>query len=221
MKTGRKWSVSVDDTPDSAAVLEAEHLHSAVTKPGTDVRPGAEPTERPQRKRSVTRLVGSWVLFAIVCTVGWLALGPTQVRGPASYVVVSGDSMKPTYQDGDLVIARKKSSYQVGDIILFDPRVGEVFSVIHRIIEIRPDGFYVTQGDNRPDADGWFLSNDDVFGSAVVRLPYTGSVIRLIREPSLWFAVASIILVLVSIDLLRHSRRPAAVAMPNDGEAGS
>src|SRR5437868_9645307 len=73
-------------------------------------------TEKQRRRR----LIGN-ILFACVFTVavvGWfVALRPAQLGGPATFVVVQGVSMEPTYHTGDLVISHRQSSYAVGDVV--------------------------------------------------------------------------------------------------------
>ncbi|WP_368071134.1 hypothetical protein [Nitriliruptor sp.] len=77
--------------------------------------------------------------------------------------------MEPTYRSGDLVVARPSPSYGVGDVVTYDAPVGVTYRVIHRITEVTTDG-YVTQGDNRAQADGWIVPFDAVHGS--VRAPH-------------------------------------------------
>jgi hypothetical protein len=98
--------------------------------------------------------------------------------------------MEPTYQKGDLVIVRAKSSYEVGDIIAYLPDIGQDFPVIHRIVATEATDSYITQGDSRNEPDGWFATNSNIFGAAWLRIPGGGRVILLLREPHTWLAVA-------------------------------
>lgn len=146
-------------------------------------------------------------MFLLVCAAGWLAAGPAQLGGPAYYVIVDGRSMQPTYQQGDLVLVRARSSYAVGDVVAYQPDIGQRFPVIHRIVETKGEGVYVTQGDNRAQADGWLASDANIFGAAWLHIPYGGRVIVLLRRPLTWLAVAA---GLVALGLLTEARRPSA-----------
>ncbi|MDO5376815.1 MAG: signal peptidase I [Clostridia bacterium] len=48
-------------------------------------------------------------------------------------VIVRGNSMEPTYHDGDLLRVAKTTNYYVGDIIVFN-FLGK--QIVHRIIKI-------------------------------------------------------------------------------------
>jgi signal peptidase I len=123
-----------------------------------------------------------WSVFALVVVGVWFFVGPTALGGPASYVIIDGTSMEPTYADGDLVIAKAHERYQVGDVITYDAPIGRTYRVIHRVIQVTETG-YVTQGDNRDEADGWEVPFDAVHGSSWVHLPYGGQVALTLRHP--------------------------------------
>lgn len=68
---------------------------------------------------------------------------------------VTGTSMFPTLEDGDLVFLEQVpfNSISVGDIIVYNPPcAAESFSVIHRIVAIS-DGGFITKGDNNGVTD--------------------------------------------------------------------
>lgn len=98
--------------------------------------------------------------------------------------LLSGISMEPSYEKGDVVIVREVpvELLEVNDVIRYQQ---SSFEFIHRIIEIRDeDGelVFVTKGDNvsRPDPP---ISADRVTGKAVFLLPKVGL-------PSLWIREA-------------------------------
>src|ERR1041384_223127 len=127
---------------------------------------------RPVRRR-VTLVLG------IVLALSWFVwLRPTSLGGRASYVVVQGHSMDPTYHDGDLVIVREEDHYAKGDIIAF--RAGGDFDdptrVIHRIVGSAGHGRFTTQGDNRPTTDPWTPGPKDIIGRAVFHVPRVGAI---------------------------------------------
>lgn len=105
-----------------------------------------------------------------VAVIVWMFLWPLGLGGNASYVVVSGPSMEPTYHTGDLVIARQKPDYEAGDIVVYRTEYG---NVIHRIVSGDRDG-YVLQGDNNETIDQWQPTDADVMGEAWLHIPAMG-----------------------------------------------
>jgi signal peptidase I len=126
----------------------------------------------------------------LACTaliaVGWFTwLRPVALGGTASYVVVQGGSMEPTYQDGDLVIVRTADRYHEGDVIAF--RAGGTFEdptrIIHRIVGPAGDRTFRTQGDNRDVLDPWTPGPDDIIGRATLHLPHAGQLAGVLTRP--------------------------------------
>ncbi len=76
----------------------------------------------------------------------WL---PTALGGDTSYHFVLTDSMKGTFDPGSFVILRKSNSYEIGDAVgyYFDTSTGEKVTILHRIIDRKPDGNFITKGD--------------------------------------------------------------------------
>jgi signal peptidase len=101
------------------------------------------------------RWIGS---FASLMFLGALAfvLWPSALGGAATFVVVRGDSMEPTYHKGDLLYARTADHYEAGDIAVYripkgEPGHGSL--VVHRIKRVLPNGTYEFQGDNKAEPD--------------------------------------------------------------------
>lgn len=102
---------------------------------------------RSGKKRYLWSTLG-WALLALGLVVWAFTFRPTQLGGPATYVVVSGDSMEPTLSDGDLVILKAQDAYSVGDIATFAVPEGEPGAgtlVIHLLVDVEGDAF-VPQG---------------------------------------------------------------------------
>ncbi|MHA2055444.1 MAG: signal peptidase I [Candidatus Hodarchaeales archaeon] len=140
-------------------------------------------------------LFGSAVILAII-----ISLSLTNFLGNSSMpnVAVSTTSMMPIYrgyQDGgysgpepygqlypfrgDILLIRKVpiSSLEVGDVIVFNtPSVTD--PVVHRIISKWQNEYgnfsFKTNGDNNVRQDGWVVSEDDVVGKVVFRIPHIG-----------------------------------------------
>lgn len=131
----------------------------------------------PATPRSLTdpRRIAGLVAAALVLGLGWTFLGPAFLGGPMSMVIVSGNSMAPTMNDGDLAVVREGSGYDVGDVVAFrsDAEDGGGF-VIHRIVGgSEADGF-VMQGDNNGWLDPWEPTSTDIVGQLQWHLPGGG-----------------------------------------------
>jgi signal peptidase len=134
-------------------------------------------------------------LIVLVVAVAWYAW-PMRFGGSTSVVVVGGHSMEPTYDIGDLVLARAGTP-EVGDVVVFDPplRSGSRPLVIHRIVGGGPDG-WITQGDGNPNVDPWQPTDADVVGIARGHLPGGARFLSLFTNP-LFFAVLAGLAVVV------------------------
>jgi signal peptidase I len=125
-------------------------------------------------------------LLALAVLIGWFAwLRPTALGGPATFVMVSGDSMEPTYSNGDLVILHRSRNYETGDIVAYPMKTyfdtGRL--VIHRVVGSEGERF-ITQGDNRETADPWRPTADDIRGTAWVSVPKLGIYAAWLRQPN-------------------------------------
>lgn len=161
----------------------------------TPQRPGAAWRSRgagadPDPGRRL-RAIASWAVFVLVCVAVWIVAGPSQLGGSAAYVIVDGRSMEPTYRDGDLVIVRAQESYEVGEIVAYEPDIGQPFRVIHRVVAVTDEGQYITQGDNREQPDGWLATDANIFGASWLHIPYGGKSILLLRQPLPWLGLAA------------------------------
>ena len=67
-------------------------------------------------------LAATVAFFAI----GWWLLGPSQLGGPTSYAVLSGNSMEPAYRDGTVILISPAASIRRGDRVVVRTRDGEV-----------------------------------------------------------------------------------------------
>ncbi|MGH9035759.1 MAG: S24/S26 family peptidase [Acidimicrobiia bacterium] len=130
----------------------------------------------------ILRVAGTLVVVA-----GWtIWFRPVALGGPAGYVVVSGTSMQPTLQPGDLVVVRHRSEYRAGDVVSYRVPSGGVKGarVIHRIIGGDPVAGFVLRGDNKPDADLWRPRPADIEGRQWIRIAGAGRVMTAARSPA-------------------------------------
>jgi len=142
------------------------------------------PTPRDLLLVPIAGLLLAWLLL----------LRPDFLAGPASYVIVSGDSMEPTLHDGDLAITRSQGGYAIGDIVAFhvpEGEPGEGAIVIHRIVGGSPDEGFVMQGDNKEGPDSWQPKENLIVGKMWFRLPGAGRWLAVLRAPAVMAAGAA------------------------------
>ena len=152
----------------------------------------------PARQPGATRRALA-VAIGIAALIGWWAtLAPPFVGGPASYVVIRGDSMIPSYHTGDLVIVHPAGRYGIGDVVAYRVPAGELGAgllVIHRLVGGDGEAGYVMEGDNNPAPDPWQPKLADVAGAAWVSVPGVGRVISFLHRPAAAGALAAALVV--------------------------
>ena len=125
---------------------------------------------RPKKKKR--RLLFNVVSIVVLCAflfVFW----PARFGGKASFLIVKGTSMNPTYHVGDLLYVREVNTYKVGDPAVYKIPAGEPgagFLVVHRVKEIQSNGRYVMQGDNKKFADDYRPRPKDMMGKPLKNL---------------------------------------------------
>lgn len=117
----------------------------------------------------MVRSAAAWIVVLALVALMW----PTWLGGRMSLNQVNGLSMEPTFTTGDLLVCWKRSSYDVGDVVVFDPHVpgADGVRVSHRIVGINADGTYRTQGDNRSSEDYFGPRSEDIDGYALATIP--------------------------------------------------
>jgi signal peptidase len=129
------------------------------------------------------------LLLLIAAAAAWfVVLRPTALGGPASYIFVSGVSMEPTLESGDLAVLQRADEYAIGDIVAFEvpdgPGAGAL--VIHRIIGGSGGDGFVMQGDNKRAPDEWNPTEELVAGRMWLHLPGAGTVVSWLRQPAVF-----------------------------------
>ncbi len=132
-----------------------------------------------RRKPRIVQLVALAAIIVATAAL-WALLAPAQVGGRAGYIVITGNSMEPTFYAGDLAVIRRAPSYEVGDVVAY--RHPEIGIVIHRIVERRGDRF-VFQGDNNDFRDGYKPTEDELIGELWFVVPSLGSFLLPLKSP--------------------------------------
>ena len=134
--------------------------------------------------RRYLSVFGNLVLWSVIIIDAWF-LWPASLGGNTSLIIVSGDSMEPTFSSGDLVIARKGEP-DIGDVIVYEPPEAQGARVVHRIIAGDAENGWVLQGDNNDWRDPWFPTDDQVVGIVRLHFPRVGLMGTVLLNPWTW-----------------------------------
>lgn len=149
---------------------------------------------RPPRR---TWKVALGLLGLAAVAAAWLFLAPAQVGGSTIYSITEGNSMQPLLHKNDLALLRSQSSYNVGDVVLYNSPVLHR-PVLHRILVIQ-GGHYFFKGDNNDFVDPGYATRAELVGKLWVRAPGVGLVVGWLGKPlhAALFAAAIVMLVLL------------------------
>ncbi len=161
-------------------------------------------------------------------------------------MTVQSDSMSPTFDQGDLIVIKTcdASKLQVGDIVTFHTIIDNQYALnthrIESIDELNGMRSFTTKGDNNDVADTHIISDGDIVGQYVFKIPGMGKVMDFLSStwgflivivlPMLLFFIYQVYhLVIVGMNLKRamaeEDRMARAAAIVDgegsDAEAGS
>lgn len=169
-----------------------------LTDPDVESAHGNAPSNRspeqaevaPPGARRWRRWLADGVLLAVmIAAVAWA--WPAQFGGSTSYVIVSGRSMAPTYENGDIVITRP-GDVSLNDIVVYRVPEGDAAAgaqVVHRVVGGNGEAGWELLGDNNASADQWRPTDDDVVGRVVLHLPGAGRLLLSLAHPLLFSAL--------------------------------
>lgn len=118
-----------------------------------------------------------------------------------SFAAVATDSMAPTIEPKEIVVAKKTKfdAVRQGDIIVFYSAPHGAYFV-HRVVEVRPDGELVTKGDNPEapiDADPVTAAN--YHGKVIAHGDFLGLGKLMLERRSAVYAVIVVALLLIIV----------------------
>ena len=155
----------------------------------------------------------AWVVLAVAAFVLW----PERWGGSMTYVITSGTSMEPSFEQGDLAILRGSNDYKVGDVAAYNSTELKKI-VMHRITEESDKGF-TFQGDNNDFLDPETVTDDQMLGELVVRVPSVGTYLTWFLKP-INLGITAAALFFLFGDRKPKEPQPAAAptdaAMPNE-----
>ena len=123
----------------------------------------------------------SWIAVSVVMVMlVWFALGIF----PVFPSIIISNSMKPVISRGDLVFLKRTDtdSLEKGDVIQY--KLDEI-QVFHRIIEVKYNKgirYFVTKGDANSAEDPSPVTEEQVMGKYIGRIPYVGWPALLLRQ---------------------------------------
>jgi signal peptidase len=147
-----------------------------------------------------------------IAALWFVFLRPASLGGPATYIIVSGESMLPSLRAGDFVLAVKDRAYRTGDVVAFrvpraDPGGGTL--VIHRVVGGSARDGFVIKGDNRQFRDPWMPKGREIAGKPLVTIPRLGLLFVFLRAP---LGLAGMAGLLTFLLVARGSRKQAGPA---------
>src|SRR3954451_9050936 len=171
--------------------------------------------------RGRTLLVTLSALVAAGCAL--LLVGPKSLGGPTSILAVSGSSMEPRINAGDLIVVRAGGPYRVGQIVAYH-NIPASATFLHRIAAVRGTGFAM-KGDHNGWIDPGTAQPGQVVGRLWIRVPGAGSTFKWVATPLHGALLAAAAALLIGWRDTRRRRRrrrgtggerddPAAAAMP-------
>lgn len=156
-------------------------------------------------------------LIVLVTVIGLAMAWPARFGGSSTFVFVAGPSMEPTLRNGDLVIARRRSGTEIGDLIVFRvPQPGTSNRlVVHRVIGGDSTNGFITQGDNNPTVDAYRPTGTDIVGTVWVHSHHGRWLLRAMRltlSPLIWGVFTTCVAFWVSWQVLnrRDHRSPSS-----------
>ena len=152
------------------------------------------------------------ITAVLVFVVGWLCVDKyickatvPSFMGYSSLTVATG-SMSGTIEQGDFIIVKKTNDYKIGDIITY-AHPGEKIPTTHRIIQITPEGKYITKGDANNAEDKLFVSKEEIVGEVVSVWHYFGVFVGwLLNGGGFVYIIAVLLIVALAIYLFKKPK---------------
>ncbi|MBQ4428054.1 MAG: signal peptidase I [Oscillospiraceae bacterium] len=151
-----------------------------------------------EKVKNALTILASVVLWAIILIAALFAFTTLATRDTNNVANIAGftplsvlsDSMKPTFNQGDLIIIHTvdPKTLNEGDIITFHTIINNEYTLnTHRISKIADNNgvrSYTTMGDNNNGiADSHIIADGDIVGKYVTRLPGVGNVMSFLSSP--------------------------------------
>jgi signal peptidase I len=92
-------------------------------------------------------------------------------RRNSKFFIYNGESMKPLFKPGDILVVRDLISDKVryGDVVIIrreNRPMGLAENVVHRVIGVGPE-YLITKGDNNPNPDTQLVTTENLVGLVI------------------------------------------------------
>lgn len=159
------------------------------------------------------KFIGDILVFIIIILASIVTIftlitskdGIPSVKGYSPFSIQS-NSMKPTLSKGDLIITNNNinvNDLKVNDIISFySYEKGVNIIKTHRIVNITNENnvlLFETKGDNNDVNDNVFITDIDIIGKLVYRVPLLGNIIDFFKNKWVFFFIILIPLAILFI----------------------
>lgn len=142
-----------------------------------------------------------------------------QLATGGTSMVVTGSSMQPTYERGDVLFAKKTDTPAAGFwraseivVVSFSASAPDQNRYVHRVHRVLPDGRAVLKGDDNVEEDVSPVTPEQVVGIPIAALHGPAATAYLFSQGPigrlLLFSVGIACLVLIERAAHRHGRRP-------------
>lgn len=150
-----------------------------------------------KRKNEIIEII----IFLLIATSPLYAweIAKIMLHNPYPIQVVEGNSMSPTLNAGDIILIENVNPKDItnGTIISFYSPIGGIYT--HRVVgvEMISDKYYFrTKGDALDSPDSWLISEKNVIGRVIARVPLIG---YLILVPRIYLALFLIIIIVIDV----------------------
>jgi signal peptidase len=149
-----------------------------------------------------------WAVSTVLVVIA-LFLVATIVPGMGGYkaFIVRSGSMEPAIKTGSVIIVKPAENYAIGDIITFRNGGQPDDTVTHRVFSLQKSQgkviAYETKGDANNKEDGNSVRFAEIFGKAVLAVPYVGYGVAAAREPVGFVFIILIPAAIIILDELR------------------
>lgn len=136
---------------------------------------------------SIVVSVVMWIIILVAALYAFTTLA-TKDDGNVSNLAgftpmtVQSDSMSPTFDQGDLIVIKTcdTSKLEAGDVVTFHTIIDNQYALnthrIESIDELNGMRSFTTKGDNNDVADSHIISDGDIVGQYVFKIPGMGNV---------------------------------------------
>jgi len=129
-------------------------------------------------------------------------------------VAVESNSMIPTFYKGDMLVLQGVpiEELKVGDVIVFSSTERGT-PIVHRIVDINPDGSFQTKGDANPNQLTFekHIEPSQIHGKEILIIPYLGwvkiGIMEYVIPNTGWVILIAVIAYVVVIGIPKHIKR--------------